>query len=137
MAGEVLSGIGGNLTLTGEYSTLTVEIFEWNLTVEPEQIERTTFATSGIYRKWYQGTPTVTASFTGHWPSGVTFPTADVVEGAGNSTLALRTQDATTDFVITLTGMVQRLRQTVNRRSGLNGCEGEFIGRISASAGVL
>ena len=137
-AGDPLSGVGGNLTLTGEFSTVAgVEVTDWTLNVSPEKIESTTFADAGIYRKWYHGEPEVTVDFNGHWPGNVVFLTADVAEGAANSTLLLRTQEATTDFTITVVGMVRNIKLGVNRHTGLNSMTASFIGRITATAGSL
>jgi hypothetical protein len=124
--------------LTGKWSTVTTEVTDWTLNISPEKNESTTFADTGIFRKWYHGEPEVTVEINGFWPNAVAYPLADIVEGVATDVLVLRTEDATTDFTITITGMTRNIKgPVVNRHTGLNSFSAQFIGRITATAGSL
>ena len=132
--GDPVSGVGGNLALGGSDPWTTVadiEVYDWTLSVNPEKIESTTFADTGIYRKWYHGEPEVTVDFNGHWPNGVAYPIASVAEGIAASTLTLTTESGKT---ITIVGMVRNIKLGVNRHTGLNSMSASFIGRITVTA---
>ena len=133
-AGDPVSGIGGNLALGGGDPWTTVadiEVAEWTLTVNPEKIESTTFADAGVYRKWYHGEPEVTVDFNGHWPNNVAYPITSVAEGIAGATLTLTTEAGKT---IAIVGMVRNIKLGVNRHTGLNTMNANFIGRITVTA---
>lgn len=107
-------------------------IFRFDLEVEQEEIECTQFdATLIDGREYFFGMATAKGSFEGAYGADQAFPFGDLVPGTAQSTLLLTTETGKT---ITVTANLENIVLGVNRRTGLNSINADFVGQITAAA---
>jgi hypothetical protein len=119
----VITGVTGNAVVTGAFSAIIINVYEWSLSIPNDMFEAGIFGAVTNTIPMYRGLYQVTGTIKGHCPLDVGVTVANFAVGTAASTLTL-----TASTGRTYSGPAHlNFAQTVERVGGLVDYDGTFV----------